>query len=708
MPAFVADSTGLVLSQNRRFRELLGSRGGAQGSLRLADFLGDGSNDQLASLTGEDFGPWEVGGRGEPLASRWFELRGRAAGSDRASYFAILLDVTERKRQEEELRHHASHDLLTGLPRRTLIVERIQQALAHSSRDPTYHFAVLFLDFDRFKVINDSFGHLVGDQLLVAAVTRIRSCLQRAGDAIARFGGDEIVILLDDCSDSSHAVQVAERILGSLSKPFVIADQELFTGFSIGIAMSDGAAADADALLRDADTAMYRAKARGKGGYELFDHDMHEAAVALSHREMALRRAVEREEFELVYQPILGVGSAEVLAFEALLRWRTADGLLLPAAFLPLAEETGLIVQIGEWALREACTQAQAWRDAGYALRVAVNLSSLELQQRDLAARVQRVLGESGLPPAALLLEITQGAILRDPRRGLAMLDQLRGLGVGLVMDCFGNGWFSFEHLRSLPVEALKIDHSLIEGLLGSSADAAIIKAVIDLGHSLGLQVMAGGVEHPRQVTFLRAHGCDALQGHYFRAALSPAQLRQLLLDGERTAGSGGRFHLKLPGAAPITAQALDLAAGERTVEPSALRGVRVLVVEDEADSRDTLCWILRLHGAESIPAASGAEALDLVQSARADILVCDIGLPDQDGYRLLKKIRQLPRAAGGAIPAVALTGYARVEDRVRALDAGFQTHASKPIEPAELVAVVASLTRAKTEPLAGSTALAR
>lgn len=263
-----------MLASNREFRELTGWRGAGETPLRLADLLTWGGREQDHFVAAEQgvVGPLEVQGRAGAVAGRWLELRGRASRSSGANrYFGVLQDITERKRRDEELRRDASHDALTGLPRRPLIMERIGQALAHAGRDPSYRFAILFLDLDRFKVINDSFGHLIGDRLLADAVERMRACLQRAGDSIARFGGDEFVILLDDCRDSTHAAQVAARIQASLSRPFPIAGQELYTGSSIGIVMSEGADGDPDRLLRDADTAMYRAKAEGKGGYAIFD-----------------------------------------------------------------------------------------------------------------------------------------------------------------------------------------------------------------------------------------------------------------------------------------------------------------------------------------------------------------------------------------------------------------------------------------------------
>lgn len=690
---FVADEEGRVLAANREFRELTGR--GPEERIMLADLLNWSDREHACLSAGLAvpgvMGPVEVRGREGRLAECSLELRARSIGGGARGYCGTLLDVTERKRREQELRHDASHDALTGLPRRPLIMERIEQALAHAGRDPSYHFAILFLDFDRFKVINDSFGHLIGDRLLAAAVERIRACLQRAGDAIARFGGDEFVILLDDCRDSAHAARVAESIQASLCKPFAIADQEFFTGSSIGIVLSEGADGDADRLLRDADTAMYRAKAQGKGSYEIFDRVMHEQAVELSRREMELRRAVEREDFELFYQPMLSVGSAEVLGFEAFLRWRGDHGLLLPAAFLKLAEETGLIVRIGDWVLRRACAQAKAWRRHGANLGLTVNLSALQFQQRDLPARVSRALAESGLEPGALQLEVTEGAILEDPDRGVATLEQLRQIGVGLVVDDFGTGCFSLAQIRRLPVDAIKIDDSLVAGLLRNSGDAAIIKAVIDLGHSLGLRVMAEGVEDARQVTFLRAHGCDVVQGNYFQPPLAVTDLQPLLERLEAIPGAeAGR--LRLPGHSSIAAAALDLGAGDPAMAPRrVLHGVRVLVIEDEDSSRYTLARILEFHGAETSQASTGAEALVMIQRARPDILVCDIGLPDQDGYSLLAQIRGLP-GSESATPAVALTGYARSEDRVRALEAGFQSHAAKPVQPAELVAVVASL----------------
>ncbi len=689
---FIADEGGRLLLANGAFADLIRPRLPCPGASVL-ELLGCAKEDSRF-VDGETLQLTAAGDADS--TARIFEIRSRLERDDGvARLHGAVLEVTERHRLEATLRHAAEHDQLTGLPRPRLLLERIEQALAHAQRHREYGFAVLFLDLDRFKVINDSHGHAVGDALLVAAVERLRASLRRAGDSIARLGGDEFAILLDDVPDAQHAVRLADGIQSELRKPFLIGGHELFTDSSVGVVLGGPNYRDADSVLRDADTAMYRAKAAGKARLELFDRGMHEEALVSSRLEMELRAAVEHGEFELHYQPIVALGSAEVIGIEALLRWRRPDGrLAMPSTFLKLAEETGLIVRIGAWALRAACEQAQIWRRAGLPARVTVNLSPLQFRQRDLLATIQRVLAETVTDPEALELEVTEGAVLDDPDGGLRTLRALRDFGVRLSVDDFGTGCFSLSHLKRLPVDTLKIDHSLIQDLPRNSGDAAIAKAVIDLGHSLGMEVIGEGVEAVGQLSFLRAHGCDALQGYYFEHPQPWCDLRELLrVNGDREGGADGdgRLQPRLAGRQTITVAAVDVPRDPPRADRE-LEGISVLVVEDESPSRLTLAALLELAGAEVSTAATAAEALELLPVRRPDVLVSDIGLPDVDGYALLRRIRALPRALGGGVPAVALTGHARSEDRVAALRAGFQTHVAKPIQPAELIAVVASL----------------
>jgi diguanylate cyclase (GGDEF)-like protein len=624
---------------------------------------------------------------GSGAGDRGLELHLRRAGDgddSTALVFGGVVDVTDRHRHARELRHAAEHDTLTGLPRPNAFRERLGQALAHVRRQPGYGCAVLLLDLDRFKVVNDSYGHAVGDLLIVAFTERVQGALKRSGDVLARLGGDELAVLLDDVATPQQAVRAAERIQALVRRPFDLGGVEIFTDASIGIAMASGETTPGE-LLRDADIALYRAKARGRGRAELFDQQMQEEAVAQSRLELDLRRALQRDEFELVYQPIVALGSAAVVSVEALVRWRRAgQGLLPPSAFLRLAEESGLMVRLGGWVLRAACRQAQAWRERGLAVRVAVNLSPLQFRQRELVNLVAGVLAETGVEPGALELEVNESAVLDDPDAGLRTITALRELGVRLTVDDFGTGCFSLAHLKRLPVHAVKIDERLVRDIPRDGGDSAIAKAVIDLGHSLGLQVIAEGVEREGQLSFLLAHGCDALQGYYFNQPVPWLDLERVL---QPQAGGGPP---RLPGHGAISVAALARSATQR--DGAELAGLRVVVVEDEESSRTSVAALLELAGATVEAAGSAEEAIELIRRNPPDVLVSDIGLPGEDGYALVRRLRRLPVAEGGALPAVALTGHARSEDRVRALRAGFQSHTSKPIQPAELVAVVASV----------------
>ncbi|MDQ1614777.1 MAG: hypothetical protein QOJ60_716, partial [Actinomycetota bacterium] len=371
----------------------------------------------------------------------------------------------ERKRVEVELAHQALHDALTGLPNRGLFLDRLAQALARIGRHSSV-LAVLFCDLDRFKVVNDSLGHGAGDTLLVDVARRLEGVL-RAGDTAARFGGDEFVILCEDISGAHQAIAIAERVSEVLEAPFVLGDDEAFVRTSIGIAMASGQDARPEALLRDADAAMYRAKERGGGVYEVFDDDMRARAVKRLETENALYRALERGEFSLHYQPQVSLGTGEIAGLEALVRWDHPDrGLVFPGEFIGSAEETGLIIQIGEWVLREACEQAARWaalRPNGEPVRMSVNLSARQCAHPDLVEMVATCLRESGVDPATICLEITETAVMADMEATVEVLDQLRALGVTLAIDDFGTGWSSLRALQRFPVDEVKIDKSFID-----------------------------------------------------------------------------------------------------------------------------------------------------------------------------------------------------------------------------------------------------
>jgi diguanylate cyclase (GGDEF)-like protein len=440
-----------------------------------------------------------------------------------------LAEQERISRELEESREHfraaALHDALTGLPNRTLLMNHLRLVVEHSKRRPDYRFAALFLDLDRFKVINDSLGHLAGDQLLVQFARRLEECI-RGTDIVARLGGDEFAILLCDIEDYADAVRVAERIQEELARPFHLGGHEVYTSASIGITLSDTGYQDPEAILRDADTVMYRAKANGKARHELFDEAMHARAVALLRTETDLRRAVERDEFRVVYQPILSLLTGEVAGFEALVRWQHPErGVVPPAEFIPVAEETGLIVEIGRRVLREACRQLSEWQTRGLISpthHISVNLSGKQFAQAGLAASVAEALSDARLDPRCLRLEITESVVMANAEAACATLGRLRTLGLGVSIDDFGTGYSSLSYLHRFPVDTLKVDRSFIGRMGEGDENGEIVRTIITLARNLGMQVVAEGVETARQSDLLRGLGCEYAQGYFFSRPLDP------------------------------------------------------------------------------------------------------------------------------------------------------------------------------------------
>jgi diguanylate cyclase (GGDEF)-like protein/PAS domain S-box-containing protein len=467
---------------------------------------------------------------------RWMLCRGMAVRDRDGQPLRMAgsqTDIHARKLAEERLLHDSLRDGLTGLPNRNLVTHRLHQAIEYMQRQPSRRFAVLFLDLDRFKNVNDSLGHTTGDKLLIECGRRLGLCC-RPHDTLARLGGDEFVLLLEDIDDATNAIRVADRIQRHFATPFVIDGYELFMNCSIGIALSSPEYRHPDELLRDADTAMYRAKADGKACYALFDTAMHHRAVAALDMESGLRRAIDRQEFVLHYQPVIELSSGRIAAFEALIRWpHETRGLISPAEFVPLAEETSLILPIGRWVLREACRQLRCWQDADArlaSLSISVNLSARQFSDEGLVGQVADVLEETGLSPACLKLEITESVLMVNAQLALTRLAQLRAMGIGISMDDFGTGYSSLSYLQRFPIDTLKIDQSFIAAMGHTVEGAEIVRAILNLGKALHLEVIAEGAESAAQVDMLRDMGCPLTQGFFFSRPLPHHEAEALLL----------------------------------------------------------------------------------------------------------------------------------------------------------------------------------
>ncbi len=443
-----------------------------------------------------------------------------------------MVNLTEHKWMEAQLRHRALYDGLTGLPNRALFVDRVDQAVVRLERNVDAQCAVLFLDVDRFKVINDSLGHSIGDQLLKALGRRLKSCI-RQSDTLARLGGDEFAILLEEIDGLDEALMVCDRIHATLKRPFKLSSYEVFANISIGVVCSDVGYEQSSDLLRNADTALYRAKGQGGGCHTIFDQTMHERAVALWQMATQAHFAVEREELSLHYQPVIDIRTGQVVAVEALIRWDHPQyGSISPGEFIPVMEETGVITLIGHWVLKEACRQVCRWQphlSSSNPIKMNVNLSARQLAQNDLAQQVKSVLEETGLPENLLRLEITETAIMKNAQEGMRVLEQLKELGVGLCIDDFGIGYSSLSRLQQLPIDLLKIDRSFVQHIGPRGENTEIVRTIIDLANNLGMDIVAEGVETEEQLTGLRSLGCYKIQGFYFARPMTPEATFQFI-----------------------------------------------------------------------------------------------------------------------------------------------------------------------------------
>ena len=456
------------------------------------------------------------------------------AAGEALGYLATIHDITERKRTQQQLVYNAFHDVLTGLPNRLLFLDRLERVLRHAKRRSGYRFALLFLDLDRFKQVNDTLGHLAGDELLAGVARRLERCL-RQEDSVARLGGDEFAMILDSINDVSDATRVAERILHEMEAPFRVQGKEAHVSASIGVALSMSNYDHADHVLRDADAAMYRAKNSGRSRYEVFDTEMHQRAQTQLQLEADLRHAIHRREFAVHYQPVIALDGGNVTGLEALVRWTHPQrGTLLPGDFIAVAEQTGMIVEIGWYVLREACRQLHDWQQrfprTTFRITMSVNISARQFVQPDLIARIDSILAETGLEPHCLRLELTEAAVMSDTDAARELLGRLRDRGIQICIDDFGTGYSSLQKLKQLPISNFKVDRAFVRDLHADVDSKGIVQTIIALGQSLSVDAIAEGVETTEQLEELRALGLKFAQGFLFASPLEALHAEELLV----------------------------------------------------------------------------------------------------------------------------------------------------------------------------------
>lgn len=453
---------------------------------------------------------------------------------------ALVRDITERRLAEEQIAFLAYHDSLTALPNSRLFKDRLQHAIAKSERNEK-KLAVMFLDLDRFKLINDTMGHSSGDELLKIASQRLIDAVRKTdlvamnvidvNPSVARLGGDEFTILLEDLDKLDTVAYIADRIINNIALPMTLGRQEVHISTSMGIAIYPDDGLEADELLRHADTAMYHAKSQGRNNFQFYNESMNRSSSELLELENNLHKSLDNGELCLYYQPQASVENLRMEGMEALIRWRHPEkGFISPSVFVPVAEETGMISRIGEWTLREACEQGVRWLNAGYDIRkISVNLSARQLKDKDLASKIQAILDETGMPPGKLGIELTESAIILEPEAALLRLKSIKALGVSLSLDDFGTGYSSLSYLKRFPIDTLKIDQAFVRDVRIEDEDAALVQAIITMAHGLKMEVIAEGVERQDQLEFLSTHGCDSIQGYLFSKPLPAEEIENIL-----------------------------------------------------------------------------------------------------------------------------------------------------------------------------------
>jgi len=564
----------------------------------------------------------------------------RDDGGKVTHFVGIINDITEQKRYEEQLEYQANYDELTDLPNRNLLTNLISQSARYAHRYRR-EMAVLFIDLDYFKLVNDSLGRSVGDRLLKAMAERLRACV-RAADMVARHGGDEFVVVLTNLERSENVALVAQKIRESLYLPVLIDGQEFAISCSIGISIYPKDGNDAQALLNNADAAMFRAKEQGRNNSQFYTSEMNARSLARMIMEKHLRRALENGELAVHYQPQVDLVSGRVNGMEALLRWRNPElGIVSPAAFIPLAEETGLIGPIFDWVLEVACAQNRAWQEAGLpALTLAVNVSPVQFRDPDLCASVDRIVRKTGLAPNCLELEIIESMLMHDVESAMLIMRELKQLGIRLAMDDFGTGYSSLSYLKRFPFDKLKIDISFVREVTTDPESAAIARSIIAMGHNLNLRVIAEGIETAGQLAYLRSHGCDEMQGFLFSRALPAVEFEELLREDRR---------LETP--------ALSGSSTERTL----------LLVDDEPPVLAALVRVLDNDSHRILSATCAEDGLELLAVNQVGVVVCDQRMPGISGIELLRRVKEIyPETV-----RILLSGYADRDVVVDAVNQG-------------------------------------
>ena len=541
---------------------------------------------------------------------------------------AAIRDITERKNYQARLAYQANHDMLTGLPNRNLLMDRLHQALLHAERRHR-EMAILFVDLDHFKFINDSLGHGVGDRLLQAVAERLAASV-RQNDTVTRLGNDDFVIILSDLAGGEDTAGVAQKIQAAVGMPFDIDGHDLTVSCTIGISIHPKDGKDGQTLVKNAELAMFRGKERGRGTFRFFTDELHDRVMGRMTMEKYLRRALENQELSVAYQPQVDLTGGRVFGGEALLRWQNPDqGMVPPSRFIPLAEETGLILPIGEWVLETACKQNKLWQDMGLpSLVISVNLSPRQFWHPDLTRIIVRILGDSGLNPRCLELELTEGMVMRDVESAVAMLDELKGLGLQLSMDDFGTGYSSLGYLVRFPFDKLKMDISFVREVTSNPSSAAIARTIIAMAHNLNLKVIAEGIESEGQLGYLRDHGCDEMQGFYFSKPLTADDFERLLREDRKLAFP--------PESSPHP---------ERTL----------LLVDDESHVVESLERVLREDGYRILSTTDPLRGFELLATNRVGVVLCDQQMAAMSGTEFLHRV-------SGLYPGtvrIAMSGYA-------------------------------------------------